>query len=436
MKIAIPLLGLVVLALASAASAGQAAEAAPAAEAPKPAVWRAPVSPVAVAAPTLMIPPAAPAALSPPAEAPPKEAPPPGAYKPGGFHILVTGDADVTFTARRHGRSMWEGALSPLFLIQFNDRLLMELAIESDIATNPLGGEPDRNLTLGHANLSYIVCDRLAVGAGIFHTPFGVHVQHYGPPWINQFPDDPLPFADRSLVSEVALGAFATGAAPVGTDSQINYSMFIGDGSELITDDPDAAGDMMHDRFHNFEYKNRNQGAKSIGGRVGFVPTPGLEFGASVMGARVNPEHFRHTTQVLWGLDASYVHDFEQLKGRVRARAEWIWSNTQERTFDPDGSLGFGPLRFNNNRNGGYWQISYRPTQCGNDILKNAEFGVRYDRLTVSHFAPGGGNENRWTPCVAYWFTPSAVAKVAYEYDRVHGMPADHFLIVQFAIGF
>jgi len=380
-------------------------------------------------------PPPGPDAPTPPGQ-PTKPAAPPEGYKTGACHLLLTGDAEVTFTALKHSKSMWEGELGLLFLIQFNDRLLAEVAIDTSIASMPLGGEPDRNLTLAHANLSYRINDRLTVAAGILHVPFGLHMQHFGAPWINQFPDDPLPYADRGLAPDVALGVVLTGAAPVGPNSRITYSFYVTDGAELSTQDPGAAGDLTMDRFHNFEYVNRNQGAKAVGGRLACLPCPDLEVGFSVQGSKVEPEHFKDTNQFLFGIHAAYFREFQQVKGQIRARAEWIWSNVDERTFDPTGALGFGPLRYNNNRNGGYWQAGYRPTRCGNAVLANTEFLIRYDRLNVSENAPSGGSEDRWTPGVAYWITPSMVIKAAYEYDKMQGSPADNLLIVQFAIGF
>jgi hypothetical protein len=438
MKRALPVLALAVLTLA-ATSAGQTGQANPGAQTPPPAAAGA-AGPPGVEIPTLSLTlnadaPAPPPAQSPPKDAAPKDAPP-APYKPGGMHLLITGDTSFTFTAQRHARGVFEGELNPFFVVQWNDRLISEFAVESSIANNPLGGEPIRNMTLAHANLFYSVCDGLAVGAGLFHVPFGAHMHHFGKGWINQFPDDPLPFADRSLAPDTALGVMATGAVPVGRQSQLTYAVYATDGPTLITGDEEEAGDLDMDRFHNFEYRSHNQGLKAIGGRVSCLPIPDIELGFSIQGGKVEPEHFRNTDQLLWGIDASYFHEFEELKGQVRARAEWIWSNVDGRTFDPAGALGFGPLKFNNNRNGGYVQVGYRPTQCENAVLQNTEFCLRYDRLSISPSAPGGGNENRVTPGVAYWFTPSVVAKLAYEYDKMQGAPADHFLIFQFAVGF
>ena len=101
-----------------------------------------------------------------------------------------------------------------------------------------------------------------------------------------------------------------------------------------------------------------------------------------------------------------------------------------------DGEQGFGPLTFNNNRNGGYAQLSYRPIHIDNDIIKKFEPVVRYDRLNQLH-TPVGFDEQRWSFGLDYWVTPSAVLKIAYELDDKNGGARDQdALLMQVALGF
>ena len=142
---------------------------------------------------------------------------------------------------------------------------------------------------------------------------------------------------------------------------------------------------------------------------------------------------------VLHALDLSYVRDVECLCGNIDFRAEWIWSDVDEATYDPTGTLGFGPVTFDNQRDGAYFQLAYRPSKVDSDCIKNLETIVRYDFLNrhnapdpIEHFS-----EQRWTLGVNYWLGPSTVVKVAYQFDnRDSGeKDADAFL-AQFAIGF
>jgi hypothetical protein len=124
------------------------------------------------------------------------------------------------------------------------------------------------------------------------------------------------------------------------------------------------------------------------------------------------------------------------LKGLINFRAQWVWSHVGDFVYDPDGQQGFGPLEFNNNRNGGYVELAYRPTHIDNDIIKNFEPVVRYDRFNQLH-TPVGFDEQRWTLGLNYWVTPSAVVKLAYEIDDKNGGARDqNAFLMQAAVGF
>ena len=69
-------------------------------------------------------------------------------------------------------------------------------------------------------------------------------------------------------------------------------------------------------------------------------------------------------------------------------------------------------------------------------ILKNLEFVLRYDSLSVPDNAPGSSDEYRWTPGIDYWITPSAVVKVAYQFDETSGSEDRDALLLQAAMGF
>ena len=126
----------------------------------------------------------------------------------------------------------------------------------------------------------------------------------------------------------------------------------------------------------------------------------------------------------------------KNIKGRITTRAAWVWSHLEEATYDPMGTFGFGPLRFNNNRNGGYVEMAYRPTEIEDEILKNFEYVIRYDRLDVSDMAPGGGRHEQWTPGIDYWLTPRTVLKAAYIFDKHENAEDQDGVVFQFATGF
>ena len=349
--------------------------------------------------------------------------------------FCLTGDAEFNFTAQRRSRGVFEGAAGPLLLWQPAERLLVELGLDLSLANNPQTGKADKSATPVHANISYIVNDRLVVGGGLFDVPFGAFRTHFDSSWINRLPDAPLPFGDGGIAPDTGVGVFAMGAFPAG-DQRFTYNLWLVNGPTVITDDPDAAGSLDFENFHNFEYTSKSNCLRDFGGRVAWIPVPAFEIGYSIQYGRVNPRGFEGLHALLQGVDISFVKEFDEIKGTVRAQAEWIWSNVQDATYDPTGALKFGPLRFSNERNGGFALLSYRPTKCGNNVLRNTEFVIRYDRLGIPEEAPGGGNEERWTEGVDYWIAPSVVVKVAYEWDRKQGSPDGHALLFQFAVGF
>jgi hypothetical protein len=379
--------------------------------------------------------PAAPAAEKPPGEAPPPGGPPAKPPQAPLGLFLLTGDADFTFTAQRGSRSVFEGAVGPLLLWQPCDRLLLELGLDLSLANNPETGGTDKSGTVALANLSYIVNDRLTVGGGIFEVPFAAFHSHFDASWINRLPDEPLPYGERGIAPDQGIGFFALGAFPI-ADSRLTYNLWWTVSPALLVDDPDAAGSIDFGNFHNFKYTNRSGGLRTAGGRFAYIVCPAVEVGYSIQASEMNPEHFKHVDALLQAVDVNFVKEFDEIKGTVRAQAEGLWSNVHRATYDPTGALGFGPLRFDNERSGGFGLVSYRPTKCGNAFLKNTEFVIRYDWLRIPEEAPGGGGEERWTPGVDYWITPSCVIKVAYEWDRLHGAPDAHVLLFQFAVGF
>jgi hypothetical protein len=73
-------------------------------------------------------------------------------------------------------------------------------------------------------------------------------------------------------------------------------------------------------------------------------------------------------------------------------------------------------------------------------FLKNLEAVVRFDVLNRPHQALDPVDDRRWTLGLDYWMTPSAVVKLAYEWDKRSDptAPAVHAngVLLQFAMGF
>lgn len=353
---------------------------------------------------------------------------------PGTEHLVILGDAAIGFTNAQHTNSTFTAAVSPLLLWQPTGRLLFEAAFDAGVSTDA-GGNSSTSIDLTIADASFIVNDHLIVGGGLFVVPFGQYHNHFDPPWINKLPDDPLVFSDGGIApsSEVGMfarGAFATHGLPGLHSAKVTYDAYLTNGPLLITSDPAAAGRLNFDDFTDL-----NNG-KAVGGRIGFLPIPAVETGYSIQYSQAAPSGFpQHAHVLLQAADVNWVQEVRPIGGQVTARAEWVWSQVENVTYDPHGNLGFGPLSFANWRQGGYALIAYRPTLSPNRYLRNTEFVFRYDMQRTPLRAPGGAHEQRYTFGVDYWLTPSAVLKVAYEIDDRKPGPHQNAFFVQLGLG-
>ncbi len=342
--------------------------------------------------------------------------------------LLITGNAAAGYFDPEGRSSTFTAEFNPMFLWQLDERLFFEGELELALQGPELNGEGSAtDVELDLAYLTYLINDCALAGAGKFSVPFTVFHNHLDPSWINKLPIDPLVYGDGGIAPDTGVGAFVTGAVPY-RSMLFNYAVFLTNGPALITENPEAAGSL---NFDNFNDLNNN---KALGFRVGFLPIPQLEVGYSFEFSRSNPPGFATVHSTLHGLDLNYVAHLAALKGQLTARGAWIWSDLSDVTYDPTGDLGFGPLFFDNDRNGGYAEIAYRPLDVSERILRNFELVLRYDRLDIPSAAPGGGTREQWTPGLDYWITARTLLKVAYTFDS-SGPEADMFAL-QFATGF
>jgi len=346
--------------------------------------------------------------------------------RPGLEGLVIAGDANFGYNAQVKSDSTFFADVSPLILWQPTDsHFLIEAAFDLGIGGADINSETS-TLTVNLADISYDVCDYLTIGAGLFAVPFGQYHNHFDPPWIDKFPDDPLAFDAIAPISEV--GAFAKGAIPSGT-TRWTYDVYVANGPNLITDDSNAAGQL---NFNDYTDLNGN---KAVGGRIGFLPFYDMEMGYSLQYSMPNPDGFPNVHAFMQAVDFHFKPIVKALSGQFDFAGEWIWSSLTPVTYDPTGALGFGPLTFNNYRQGGYVSLGSRPTEVDNKILRNLEFLCRFDSLQTPIASPGGEHESRWTFGIDYWVTPYCVVKSAYEIDQRQVAQDQNDFIFQVGIG-
>jgi len=342
---------------------------------------------------------------------------------PGSTKFLLAGYGTAGFTARSGDAYFSDAAFNALFLWELRHPVFFEGEMELEFE------DEETTINLEVAQASYLLNDYMTIGVGRFLNPMNFFVERQHMNWVNKLPDKPLAVYD-GLFPESQLGAQLRGVIPIGP-TKLEYVAFVANAPGLIT----APDDLSELGTLDFDNDANMGGHIAVGGHVGFIPIPEIEVGYGIQRSRVGPRD--HAVEnVLQSADFNYVRDSTYLKGLINFRAQWGWSHIGRFVYDANGEQGFGPFTFNNNRNGGYAQVAYRPTHIANDILKNLEGVFRYDRLNQLH-TPVGFDEQRWTLGLNYWLTPSTVIKAAYEFDDKNGGARDQdAFMMQMAVGF
>ena len=342
----------------------------------------------------------------------------------GTTKFYIAGWAEGMFEARNARVSTFSASFNPIFLWELTPKLLFESRLEIE----PSGA--GTNVNLVYAQLSYLLNDYITLGVGEFFSPSNVFVERFEPQWINKLPDRPLAVY-HGILPNISVGAEVRGGFPIGP-TRANYAFYISNGPSLNAFDPRTAGTLDSNSYTD------NNDDKAVGGRVGFLPVPGVEVGYGFETAEPGFQGttFAHVRSLVQSVDLDITRDSDLLKGRINLYAQYAWSKVDHAVYDPDGSLGFGPLAFTSKRDGGYALVAYRPTKADVDLVRNLEMIFRWDHLSRDPSGLGDPEENRWTLGLDYWLSPSTVVKAAYEWDKPRGERNKNALLLQAAMGF
>jgi hypothetical protein len=342
----------------------------------------------------------------------------------GTTKFLLAGWAEGMFEARNGQVSTFSASFNPIFLWELTPKLLFDGRLEIE----PSGG--GTNVNLVNAQLSYLLNDYITLGVGEFFSPSNVFVERFEPQWINKLPDRPIGVY-HGVLPNISVGAQVRGGFPIGP-TRANYAFYVSNGPVLNTFDAQTAGTLD---FNSYTDNNDN---KAVGGRVGFLPIPGVEVGYGFETSKPGFQgtSFHDVQALVQSVDLEVTRDSDLLKGRINLFAQYAWSHVGNAVYDPDGSLGFGPLAFTSKQDGGYAQLAYRPTKVDIDFLRNLELIFRWDHLSRDPSGLGDPEETRWTLGLDFWLSPSTVVKAAYEWDQPNGEPNRNALLLQAAMGF
>ena len=342
----------------------------------------------------------------------------------GTTKFLLAGWAEGMYEQRNGQASTFSASFNPLFLWELTPKILFDGRLE----IQPSGG--GTNVNLVNAQISYLLNDYIALGAGEFFSPSNVFVERFEPQWINKLPDRPIGVY-QGVLPNISVGAQVRGGFPLGP-TRANYAFYVSNGPILRAFDARTAGTLD---FSSYTDNNDN---KAVGGRVGFLPIPGVEVGYGFETSKPGFQgtSFSRVQALVQSVDLEITRDSDLLKGRINLFAQYAWAKVDHAVYDPDGSLGFGPLPLTAKRDGGYAEIAYRPTKLDIDFLRNLEMILRWDHLSEDPSGLGDPSETRWTLGLNYWLSPSTVVKAAYEWDKPNGERNRNALFFQTAMGF
>lgn len=186
------------------------------------------------------------------------------------FHLA--GYADVTYVkAQGDAGSVGQLTLAPIFHLQFGDRVFVEAELEMEA--------DDRGATdavLEYAAVNWLLNDNVALVVGKFLSPVGYFFQNQHPSWINKMASVPAGFGHGGAAPLTDVGVQLRGGKTFTGGQHLNYAVYMANGPRLGlegTDDLDL----------NVEGSSRNPDGKRVtGGRMGWMPMPTLEVGASL----------------------------------------------------------------------------------------------------------------------------------------------------------
>ena len=297
------------------------------------------------------------------------------------------------------------GTISPYFLLQLNNRFLLESVVDLGAAGT---------VGISQIQMDYIVSDAVTVVIGRYLTPIGFYHERLDHEWINKLTDAPMMFSQVSPLLSTN-GVQVRGSRYIfGSPVKLEYSFYGGNSATLGT----APNTPPNQQIDDLAAITSAPGiVNALGSRLGlWIPELGLNFGMSgySQGAYTPAANDRFH---LYGFDASYH------RGNWDARFEFAQTNQQAGSY-----LGNDIVR-----TGLYTQLAYRDYQNSYPILASLELVGRFSMVRFSGidptlidptaFGPGAApvDQNQYNAGINYYLYPSMVLKFAYEWNLPRG---------------
>ena len=325
--------------------------------------------------------------------------------------VVLTGYGTVGWTGRTEGdkANAFTASVSPVFLWQFQDRVLFEAEFEFALQ------EGVTETGLEYAQVDFIASDNVVLVAGKFLLPFGIFGPELHPTWINKFPTAPPVYGHH--VSEFGASPLLPILSDVGVAGQLaltsgrarfGFNAYATNGA--ATDD--AAVPLPELELPASSSDNNTD--KAFGGRVDFQLPPFVRVNVSAFNGDYDDQNTLDFTT--WNVATVVrVAGVEILGEYIQTRQE-IEEVTGITTFKRDGFWAQAAYRI------GPWEPVFRWTQ----IFESDLNGVVQD-------------EGAWQAGFGlnYWFGASIAVMGGYEINRERGVEIDNDrIVVHFAFGF
>ena len=293
---------------------------------------------------------------------------------------------------------------SPMFLWRHGDKLLAEFEPLWDGSA----------LGVNWADVSYYVAPGFIVRGGYIVLPFGTYTKRLAAGWINKLPSDPIGVD----MAGSDFGVEAEGGFPLGS-MKWSYDVSLSNGFQLNNDGTISGVGI-----------NALNNGKTVTGRLALLPlsNSSLEIGVSgLMGSLATPQgatfsnidltSTKGPSVSMYAVDLNFVRIVNPVQINIKAQYSTAMVNNMNYVNPVDTTT----YTFTNATSTYFGQLSVRPSQSKNKILRKLELAFRYVNYTAPKQSTWGQNYNEMDVSLDYWLSWRTVLKLGYENIKSDG---------------
>jgi len=295
--------------------------------------------------------------------------------------------------------------LSPMFLWRHGNNMLIEF-------------EPSYNgstIGVNWADVSYFIAPGFIARAGYLTLPFGIYTKRLAAGWINKLASDPIGVD----MAGSDFGVELEGGFPLGS-MKWSYDVSLSNGFQLNN----------YGTISGVGIVAANNG-KTFCGRLALLPfaNSSLEVGVSALygslaaapGATFTNTDITNTkgpSVNMYAADINFVKNINPIQLNIKGQYSMSAVNTMNYVNPTDSTQKYS---FTNNVSSAFAQVSVRPVQAQNKVLKNLELAYRYVTYQSPQNSTWGQNYTESDIALDYWLSWRTVVKVAYENINASG---------------